>query len=302
VKQLLRLSSSLFVGAALLWCSGRASTEPASTESASTAAFTRTLTSIERQLGGRVGVSVADSQTGRRLAYRADERFPLNSTFKVFACGQLLSKVDRGTERLDRTVTVRKADLVTHSPVTAEQVGAQGMTLSALCQAAMTMSDNTAANLILDRLGGPQALTAFMRSIGDHDTQLNRRETQLNEGLPGDRRDTTTPAAAARSLSALTLGTTLNKASRARLERWLTGNQVGGPLLRASLPAGWRIGDRTGAGGYGSRSVVAVIWPPNRQPVTVAVYLTQTQATLEQRNAAIATIGKALVKWLEQGD
>jgi beta-lactamase class A len=137
-----------------------------------------------------------------------------------------------------------------------------------------------------------------MRSIGDKRTQLNRRETQLNEGRPGDLRDTTTPAAAASSLSTLVLGKTLQHDSRQQLERWLVGNRVGGPLLRASLPAGWGIGDRTGAGGYGSRSIMAVIRPPGRQPVIAAIYLTQTKATLEERNSAIAQIGKALVDWL----
>jgi beta-lactamase class A len=160
------------------------------------------------------------------------------------------------------------------------------------------MSDNTAANIVLKSLGGPEDFTAFIRSIGDEKTRLDRWETELNEATPGDPRDTTTPAAALKSLQKLVLGKALSETSRSQLERWMIGNKVGGPLLRASLPEDWKIGDRTGAGGHGSRSVVAVIWPPNRKAVVAAIYLTETEASMEERNQAIAEIGSVLVKAL----
>ena len=135
-----------------------------------------------------------------------------------------------------------------------------------------------------------------MRSVGDGETRLDRREPDLNEAAPGDPRDTTTPAAAAESLRKLVLGTALSQPSRRRLTEWLVGNTVGGPLLRASLPDGWRIADRTGAGGFGSRSVVAVVWPPDRAPLVAAVYLTGTAASMTDRNRAIAEIGELIVE------
>lgn len=256
------------------------------------------LVAIETRLGGRLGAAILDTQTGRRWSQRSGERFALTSTFKAFACAGVLARVDAGEEDLGRVITVKKSDLVTYSPVTEKHIGGGGMTLAALCRAAMTMSDNTAANMVLESLGGPEGFTAFMRAIGDTETRLDRWETALNEARPGDPRDTTTPAAAAESLHRLVLGDVLSESARRQLEEWLVGNKVGGPLLRAGLPQGWRIGDRTGAGGHGSRAIVAVIRPPGRKPVVAALYLTETGATMDERNAAIAEIGRALADTL----
>jgi beta-lactamase class A len=259
-----------------------------------------TLAEIESRLGARVGVSILDTHTARQWSHRADERFPLTSTFKAFACAGLLARVDAGQDTLARLVAFQKSDLVTYSPVTEKHVGGEGMSIGALCEATMTTSDNSAGNMILDSLGGPVGFTAFMRRIGDTHTRLDRRETELNEAAPGDLRDTTTPAAAGKSLQDIVLGDALSPASRHQMQDWLLANQVGGPLLRASLPMGWRIGDRTGAGGNGSRSIIAVIWPPERKPVIVALYLTGTKASMNERNEAIAQIGGALVKVITQ--
>jgi beta-lactamase class A len=262
--------------------------------------LSRKLVEMESRLGARIGAAILDTGTGRQWLYRSDERFPLNSTFKAFACAGLLARVDAGKEDLGRAIVFKQSDLVTYSPITEKRVGGKGMTLFELCHAAMTLSDNTAANLVLDSLGGPEGFTAFAGSIGDTETRLDRRETELNEAKPGDPRDTTTPAAAARSLHDLVLGDILSQSSRQQLKAWLVGNEVGGPLLRASLPQGWQIGDRTGAGGYGSRSIIAVIWPPERKPVIAAIYLTGAQATMDERNATIAEIGNALVRTLSE--
>lgn len=125
---------------------------------------------------------------------------------------------------------------------------------------------------------------------------MDRRETELNEGALGDQRDTTTPAAMAVTLQKLVLGSALSAGSRAQLTQWLIDNEVGGPLLRAGIPNDWRVGDRTGAGGNGTRGVVAVLWPPHRSPLIAVIYITQTKASISERNTAIAGIGKALAE------
>jgi len=248
----------------------------------------------ETQLDGRVGVSILNAENGREWQYRADERFPLTSTFKLFACAAVLHKVDQGTEILDRRVEYRSSDLMTYSPVTKQHLDT-GMTIRELCEAALYFSDNTAANLILEALGGPDALTAYLREIGDNVTRLDRIEPDLNEAKPGDARDTTTPNAVRSSVTYLVLGDALSAHSRQTLEGWLAGNKVGGPLLRAGLPHDWKIADRTGAGGFGSRAIVAVIRPPEQKPVIVAIYITQTSASMDERNTAIAELGREIV-------
>jgi len=253
-----------------------------------------TVRQVEARLKARIGVAIYDEETGRNWQYNADDRFPMASTFKAFACAGVLARVDAGKENLNRSVAIRKSDLVSYSPVTKYGLGARGMTVAGIGEAAITMSENTAANLILDSRGGPKGFTEFMRTIGDGVTRLDRRETALNEAVPGDPRDTTTPNAIAKGLRALVLGDILSATSRKQLERWLLGNRVGDALLRAGLPKSWRIADKTGAGGHGSRSVIAIIWPPKRKPVIAAIYITETEASFDTRNAAIAEIGRAM--------
>nr|AMP54136.1 CARB-PSE [uncultured bacterium] len=249
----------------------------------------------EAQLDARVGLAVYDTGSGANWLFNADGSFPMGSTFKVLACGVLLARADAGDEDLDRFVEIVQTDLVTYSPVTETWVG-RNVSLGEICAATMRTSDNTAANKVLEALGGPGSLTAFLRSLGDQTTRLDRWETDLNEGTPGDPRDTTSPAAMAASFQKFVLGDVLSTSSRETLTDWLLGNEVGGPLLRAGLPEDWRIGDRTGAGGHGSRGIVAVLWPPGRAPLIAAIYLTETQATLEGRDAAIAAIGRAIAE------
>ena len=248
---------------------------------------------IESRLGARVGLAVYDTGRGTSWLYHAGERFPLTSTFKAFACGALLHQMDTGQTTLDRTVRITQPDLVPYAPAMEHLVG-QKVSLAHICGAALRLSDNVAGNKVLEAIGGPKGLTKFLRSIGDTMTRLDRREPELNEATPGDPRDTTTPTAIANSLRSLVLGDALSASSRRQLAAWLVADEVGGPLLRASLPRDWRIGDRTGAGGHGSRGVVAVIWPPGRAPIVAAIYITGTAATIDQRNRAIAELGAAL--------
>ena len=253
-----------------------------------------TVKQVEARLEARVGMYVRDEETGRRWTYNADDRFPMASTFKSLACAALLARVDTGEERLDRVVTFGTSDLVPYSPVTKERVGPDGMSLGEVCHATMTMSDNTAANLVMGAIGGPAGLTAFIRSTGDKATRLDRWETDLNDATPGDPRDTTTPKAMARTLRRLAFEEVLSLDSRAQLKDWLKGNQVSDKLFRAGVPDDWTVGDRTGAGGHGTRTIAAILWPPERQPVIATVYITETEASFDARNAAIADIGKAI--------
>lgn len=254
--------------------------------------FHQSLQQIEAASGGRLGVAMLDTQSGAAYAYRGAERFPMCSTFKFLAAAQVLSRVDRGQEQLDRRITVRASDIIQHSPATKPRVGGQPMTLAELCEATITLSDNAAANLMLKEMGGPPGLTAYMRSLGDDITRLDRFEPELNEATPGDPRDTTTPKAMLQSMQKILLGTALSAASRAQITRWLADNKTGDRKLRALLPAGWRVGDKTGGGNHGSNNDIGIFWPPGRAPILVTAYLTQTQAELPVRDRAIAEVGQ----------
>jgi len=252
----------------------------------------------EAQLSAQIGAAVLDTKSNAVWGYRGDERFPLDSTHKAFVCAALLAKADRGEASLQKRVVIIATDLVAHSPITEKRIAPDAMSLSELCAAAITVSDNTAANAVLSAIGGPPAVTDFFRSLGDEVSRLDRNEPDLNESAPGDPRDTTTPAAAVADLDKLLLGNTLNPAAREQLKQWMIDDAVAGPLLRAAAPSNWRIADKTGAGEHGSRGIVAVLWPPDRAPIVAAIYIRDTAASLDARNAAIARIGAALIKAL----
>ena len=249
---------------------------------------------LAARLHARVGIMIIDHGTGRSFERNADQLFPITSTFKAFAAAAVLARVDRGQDQLDRRIRFSSESIVPYSPITEARVGDVGMSLGEVCEAACTMSDNTAGNLVLQAIGGPSEFTRFMRSIGDGVTRLDRIETALNEGLPGDARDTTSPRAAVTSLDKLLLRDILSDASRDMLKRWMVGNKVAGPLLRSGIPSDWIIADRSGAGGNGSRSIIAAMWPAARKPILAAIYITETQASMNDRNATIAEIGAAI--------
>lgn len=281
------------VGAAL---AGVALSQPATVRARGTSDdnLGRKLIEIEQRLVARLGISIFDTQTERRWSHRANERFPMCSTFKVLASGAVLALVDAGKEDLSRHIRFDVKDLVTYSPVTESRVGGQGMTLAELCEAAVTRSDNTAGNLLLKCIGGPSGVTAFARSLGDSATRLDRWEAELNEATPGDPRDTTTPAAMAANLRLLVLGNKLSERSREQLTTWLVSNKTGDAKLRAGFPREWRVGDKTGGGDHGTMNDVAVVWPTGRSPVIVSIYMTETRASFDDRNAAIAELAREL--------
>jgi beta-lactamase class A len=256
--------------------------------------LSRELAKIELASTGRLGVAILDTATGIRTLHRGDERFPMCSTFKLVASAAVLARVDARKQRRDQRITFQKTDLVTYSPITQTHTGAPGMSLAEICAAAIDYSDNTAANLILANIGGPAGFTQFARSLGDTVTRLDRIETALNESLPNDPRDTTTPSAMVANLNSLLLGNALSASSRNQLIQWLLANTTGGTRLRAGVPATWRVGDKTGTGDHGSTNDIGILWPPNAKPLLVCAYLTGTTASLDQRNATIAAVGRAI--------
>jgi beta-lactamase class A len=251
------------------------------------------LAGIEADSGGRLGVAVLDTANGASAGHRADERFPMCSTFKLLAASAVLARVDAGKEQLTRMVRIQPKDLLSYAPITKQHVGRE-MSVAALCEAAVTLSDNTAANLMLASLGGPSAITVFARSLGDPFTRLDRIEPDLNESTPGDVRDTTTPSAMAGDIKLLVTGSHLSAASRDQLVAWLVGCKTGDAKLRAGLPKGWRVGDKTGSGDHGSSNDAAVVWPEARPPLIVTSYLTETSAAPEKRDATHAAVGRAV--------
>lgn len=267
---------------------------PAFAQSGADDRVTKTILEVEQRLKARLGVVLDDLESGTTWTHRADERFPMCSTFKALAGAAILARVDRGEEELARRVVFREADLVTYSPVTKAHVGGDGMPLGEICAAAITTSDNTAGNLMLKALGGPEGLTLFLRSIGDDVSRLDRWETELNEAKPGDPRDTTSPSALTKTMQTLALGSALSAKSRDQLTAWLVANKTGDAKVRAGVPKDWRVGDKTGAGEYGTNNDTGIIWPPNRKPILFTILMTETASPVPEKNAGMADIARAV--------
>jgi beta-lactamase class A len=254
------------------------------------------LVEIESWVGGRVGVFAIDTGTGRILAHRETERFVMCSTFKWTLAAAVLGMVDRSETTLEERVPYGKADLLDHAPVAAEHVAQGAMTVEDLARAAVTFSDNTAANLLLAKVGGPAGLTRFFRASGDQVTRMDRNEPTLNENEPGDIRDTTSPQAMVGLMRAVLCGDVLSRPSRERLLGWMQACETGRNRLRAGLPAGWLVGDKTGTGMNGACNDVAIAVPPGRAPILVAAYLSDSEAEgdmLEAAHAGIARLASA---------
>ena len=252
------------------------------------------LAELERASGGRLGVAGFNTGSGVRLQHRAHERFPLCSTFKLMLAAAVLERSTRDGSLLSRNLSYGKGDLIDHSPITEKHV-ATGMTVAAMCAATIQYSDNAAANLLLKELGGPATVTAFARGIGDQTFRLDRTEPELNTSIPGDPRDTTTPSAMSDSIQRLVLGDALGAAQRDQLKTWLLGNTTSTERFLAGVPAGWKVGDKTGSGSYGSTNDVGVLWPPAGAPVVLSVYLTFPQKDAKGRSDVIASATRIVV-------
>ena len=254
------------------------------------------LSTIEAQCGGRLGVGILDTATGAIHGHRCDERFPMCSTHKALTAAAVLHRVDRGEDRLDRRVHFGKAEVISYSPATQPHAGKDGMTLGAICEAAVTLSDNTAANLMFAALGGPAGVTAFLRGTGDEVTRLDRTEPELNAVRPGDPRDTTTPVVMATTLWRLVLGDALLPASRAQLAEWLVAGRTGATRLRAGVPASWRVGEKTGTNGSGTANDIGILWPPGRAPLVVTAFVTASTAPPDAQDGAIAAVARLVAE------
>jgi beta-lactamase class A len=256
------------------------------------------IAAIEARVGGRIGVAALDTGSGRRLDYRADDRFPMCSTFKFLAAAAVLKRVDEKQERLDRFVSYDAKDILEYAPVTKAHLKEGGMALGVLCQAAIEQSDNTAGNLLLDAIGGPAGVTNFARSLGDQVTRLDRKEPDLNSAIPGDDRDTTAPESMLTDMARILTGDALSRSSRSQLEDWLQRNKTGADMIRAGVPTNWIIGDKTGRGANGATNDIAIIRPPDRAPVLLAIYSVGSTATANDRAAIVAETARVVVEFL----
>lgn len=252
------------------------------------------LATLEKTSGGRLGVYALDTGNGVEIRQRADERFPLCSTFKLVLASAVLAKSVEAPHLMEQRIRYAASDLLDYAP-TARQHLSEGMSVAALCRATVELSDNTAANLLIKMLGGPSAVTAYARSIGDHEFRLDRWETELNTAIPGDLRDTSTPAAMARTTRAVALGDALPASQRQTLQTWLRNCQTGAKRIRAAVPAGWEVGDKTGTGHYGSTNDTGVIWPPSRKPIALAIYYTQQHADAKTRDDVVAAAARIVI-------
>lgn len=246
---------------------------------------------LESRFDARLGVFAVDTGSGRTVQHRADERFAYASTFKALAAAAVLDRTSKA--ELDRIVRFTRADLVTYSPIT-ERYAGKGMTLRQAADAAVRYSDNTAGNLLLRHLGGPAGFKKALRGVGDRVTEPARIETDLNEARPGDARDTSTPRALATTLRAYAVGDALSAEDRAVLIDWLRRNTTGAKVVRAGVPAGWVVGDKTGTAGYGTRNDIAVVWPPGRAPIVLAVLSKRGAADAEPDDALLAQAAKVV--------
>lgn len=253
------------------------------------------LAALEASSGGRLGVFAVNTADGVQLRHRADERFAMCSTFKVIAASAVLERSAREAGLLQRRVHYTASDLASYSPITSKQLQ-DGMTMAQLCAAALRYSDNTAANLLMKMLGGPAAVTAFARTLGDSDFHLDRWEPELNSAIPGDPRDTSTPAAMAQSLARLVLGDTLGAAEREQLIGWMRGNTTGDQRIRAAVPTDWRVADKTGSGDYGATNDIAVLWPPEKPPIVLALYFAQDRQDAQARSDVLAAAAGIVVR------
>ena len=260
-------------------------------------AFRQAVLETERASGGRLGLMVIDTGSGERFGHRADDHFPMCSTFKFALAAVMLKRAARGEEKLGRRIAVTRADIVSNSPFSEERVG-RGAMVAELCEATITLSDNTAANLLLRTIGGPDGFTRWLRRFGDPVTRLDRWETDMGEARPGDPRDTTTPAAMAGLAQRLVLGNALAPAGRTQLTDWMKATRTSAAALRAGLPAGWTVADKTGAGGYGTDNLLGVVWPRGHAPLVVASYITGSNLALKDSRPLHARIGRALARAL----
>ncbi|MDQ0988544.1 class A beta-lactamase [Streptomyces sp. V2I9] len=285
----------------LVACGQNASTSPSTSAGpgrrtpapATAQPYTADFTALEREFDARLGVYAIDTGTGREVAHHDRARFAYNSTFKALQAGVVLSTFS--LDGLDKRVTYTRKDLVANSPVTEKHVDT-GMTLEELCDASVRYSDNTAANLLFDHIGGPEGMDAALEKLGDGVTRMDREEPELSRWVPGEKRDTSTPRALAGDLRAFVLGKALPAPERRQLTTWLRTNTTGDAVIRAGVPENWVVGDKTGTGShYGARNDIAVVWPPDSAPIVIAILSHRATKDAEPSDELIAEAASVVV-------
>ena len=291
------LGSALVVGTAGMTLAGCTSTR--SRQAADHVLDTRELAALEARSGGRLGLHMLDTATGFEAGWRSQERFAMCSTFKTLLVAHVLHEAQNGRLDLGRKYVYQQSEVVSWSPVSEKYAGADaGMTLQQLCEAAVVVSDNTAANLLLNASGGPAGLTSWMRELGDSLTRLDRNEPDLNTAIAGDERDTTTPAVMSRTMQKLLLGNVLTDAGRAVLQQSLLASRTGDKRLRAGMPKDWKIGGKTGSGDNGTANDTLLIWPkPDAAPLLVTAFFTRNTLEPAQRDEVLAKAGQIVSDW-----
>ncbi|MCE0536222.1 class A beta-lactamase [Kineosporia rhizophila] len=297
-----RLGATVACAALLLGCAAQNASATQNASAALGPSVTQTpsspaaeLRALEERYDATLGVYALDTGTGRTVRFRADRRFAYASTFKALQAGVLFQR--RTDRQLERLVRYDESDLLEYAPITRQNL-ATGMTLRELADASVRYSDNTAANLLFKELGGPAEVDAALERIGDRTTQMNRIEPDLNEATPGDRRDTSTPRALATDLRKFVLGDVLDDQDKAALTDLLKRNTTGDKVIRAGVPEGWVVGDKTGSGGYGTRNDIAVIWPPRSAPIVLAVLSTRGEPDASTDDQLIADATEVIVDQL----
>ncbi len=262
--------------------------------------LTATFRTLEKKYSGHLGIAAINTANNRVYAFNGNQRFPFCSTFKFMLVAAILnaSQSDKGllSKRIDYSnQTITSAG---YTPETSKHIKT-GMTVRALCKAAITLSDSGAANLLVQQLGGPQAVVNFSRSIGDKAFYLVRIEPNLNTAVPGDKRDTTTPLAMATSMREILLSNVLSDQNRKLLQQWLIDSKTGGARIRAGAPKSWLVGDKTGTGAYGSTNDIAILWPPHKRPMIFVIYFTTDNASSKANENIIALASSMLIKQFE---
>ncbi|PEC59827.1 class A beta-lactamase [Bacillus wiedmannii] len=251
---------------------------------------------LEKEYDAKLGIYALDTGTNQTIAYHSDDRFAFASTSKSLAVGALLRK--NSLEALDQRITYTHEDLSNYNPITEKHVDT-GMTLKELADASVRYSDSTAHNLILKQLGGPSEFEKILREMGDTVTTSEQFEPELNEVHPGETHDTSTPEAIAKTLQSFTLGTALPTEKRELLVDWMKRNTTGDKLIRAGVPKGWEVADKTGAGSYGTRNDIAIIWPPNKKPIVLAILSNHDKEDAKYDDKLIADATKVVLNTLK---
>lgn len=257
--------------------------------------FASQVEKLEKQMRGRIGLAALDTRDNRMLGWRATERFALCSTFKWLLAAQVMMQARQGKLSLTQRIDLRRSPLLDHAPFVRQHLHNDFATVEALCQAIVDVSDNTAANLLLNLIGGPAAYTLALRAQGDDITRLDRLEPALNSNLPDDPRDTTTPQAMLNNVQTWLLGDVMHRDDRDKLLSWMQATRTGLHRLRAGLPRSWRAADKTGTGENGAVNDVLIAWPPQRAPVLMSVYVS-ADLTLDAANAVHAQLGTLMVE------